>query len=69
MVTKVRKLIAMLLENGFVLLKGKGKGSHRRYYHPSGVSATIPGDDGDDANHYLVKQVKEKIQEAQREGK
>ncbi|MGL5899411.1 MAG: type II toxin-antitoxin system HicA family toxin [Lactobacillaceae bacterium] len=31
-----------LLQAGFVLQKGKGRGGHRRYQHPDGRTTEIP---------------------------
>ena len=67
MATRIRDIVASLIQNGFQRTSG-GKGSHRRFKHPSGVSATIPGKDGDDAKPYLIKQVRKKIEEAKGKG-
>lgn len=62
MATKIRNLVASLMSQGFELTKF-GKGSHRRFkHHPTGVSVTIPGKDGDDAKSYLEKQVRQAIE-------
>ena len=64
MATRIRDIVAELIRNGFEQTK-HGKGSHRRYKHrESGISATIPGKDGDDAKPYLIKQIREKISKA-----
>jgi predicted RNA binding protein YcfA (HicA-like mRNA interferase family) len=60
---KVRQLIADLEHAGFFFEPGKG--SHRKYRHPSGVTAIISGQAGDDAKHYQEKQVRQKIEEAE----
>lgn len=61
---KIRQLVADLRKAGFDNT-GRGKGSHRQYEHrASGTVATICGHDGDDAKPYLVKHVREKIEEA-----
>lgn len=67
MATRIRDIVVSLIQNGFQRTSG-GKGSHRRFKHPSGVSATIPGKDGDDAKPYLIKQVRKKIEEAKGKG-
>jgi predicted RNA binding protein YcfA (HicA-like mRNA interferase family) len=59
---KVQELIRELELAGFV--NRGGKGSHRNYLHPSGVSVTISGHPGDDALPYQVKLVERKIEEA-----
>jgi predicted RNA binding protein YcfA (HicA-like mRNA interferase family) len=61
---KIRQLIADLERAGFVF--SPGKGSHRKYKHQKGVLAVISGAPGDDAKHYQERQVKQKIEEAQR---
>ena len=62
---KIRQLIADLRKNGFYLAAGRGKGSHRMYIDPeTDVLAEICGHDGDDAQNYLEKHVKQKIAEA-----
>jgi predicted RNA binding protein YcfA (HicA-like mRNA interferase family) len=58
---KIRELIATLERAGFVN-KG-GKGSHRNYFHPSGVKVTISGNLGDDALKYQEKEVLSKLNE------
>lgn len=64
MATRVRDIVAELIEAGFTLKKG-GKGSHRKYWHAkSGVIAIICRQDSDDAPSYLIKQVRAKISEA-----
>lgn len=46
-------------------LKERGKGSHTLWRHlPSGVTMTMPGQDGDDAKPYLEREVRDKIREA-----
>ena len=62
---KIRELKRDLLDAGFTLLSGRGKGSHAVYAHPKVARpATIPGKDGDDASPYLEKHVNTKIQES-----
>ena len=58
---KIRQLIKDLEDAGFV--NRGGKGSHRNYLHPSGVSITISGKLGLDAKPYQEKLVKQKIRE------
>jgi len=58
---KIRDLIKDLKKAGFCQVPG-GKGSHRKFSHPNvHVPAIIPGQEGDDALHYLEKHVAEKI--------
>ena len=61
---KIRQLIADLKSAGFALTPG-GKGSHRKFRHPRFSGAVIlSGGDGDDAQHYQEKQIRNAIQEA-----
>jgi predicted RNA binding protein YcfA (HicA-like mRNA interferase family) len=63
---KVRELVKDLLDAGFELISGGGKGSHRKFTHPNYRGAvTLSGHDGDDAKKYQEKQVKQAIEEAQ----
>jgi predicted RNA binding protein YcfA (HicA-like mRNA interferase family) len=59
---KVRELIAELERNGFV--NRGGKGSHRNFEHPLGLSLTISGKLGEDAQRYQEKLVKQYIRRA-----
>jgi predicted RNA binding protein YcfA (HicA-like mRNA interferase family) len=61
---KIRQLIADLEHAGFRFEPGKG--SHRKYRHPSGIMAVISGHAGDDAKYYQEKQIKQKIEETRR---
>jgi predicted RNA binding protein YcfA (HicA-like mRNA interferase family) len=61
---KVRQLIADLERAGFV--NRGGKGSHRNFVHPKGVRATVSGNPGHDAKHYQEREVRRKIEEAQK---
>ncbi|PNC18123.1 hypothetical protein CXU22_05660 [Akkermansia muciniphila] len=64
----IRQLVAELRKAGFEN-SGKGKGSHRRYVHQTSCTfVTICGHDGDDAKPYMIKHVKEKIEEAKSKG-
>jgi len=61
---KIRQLIADLEQVGFVLVPG-GKGSHRKFRHPKFPGSLIlSGHDGDDAQHYQERQVRNAIREA-----
>jgi predicted RNA binding protein YcfA (HicA-like mRNA interferase family) len=63
---KVRQLIADLEAAGFVQKLG-GKGSHRKFRHARFAGAVIlSGKDGDDAQHYQEKQVRNAIRESTR---
>jgi predicted RNA binding protein YcfA (HicA-like mRNA interferase family) len=65
---KVRELIKIVEDHGFV--NRGGKGSHRNFLHPSGVKITISGNAGDDAKPYQEREVKKVIKEVQEnEGK
>jgi predicted RNA binding protein YcfA (HicA-like mRNA interferase family) len=60
---KIRDLISELERAGFT--NRGGRGSHRNFKHPNVVKpVTIPGRSGDDAQPYLVKQVKAAIEES-----
>ena len=60
---KVRELKQYLSKAGFVLQKGRGKGSHTYWLHPDLESPLImPGKDGDDAPVYLERQVNKALQ-------
>lgn len=62
---KVRELVKDLRDAGFELIQG-GKGSHRKFTHPSYSRAvTLSGKDGDDAKPYQEKQVKTAIEEVE----
>jgi len=59
---KIRELIAELERNGFT--NRGGKGSHRNYTHPlCSKIVTISGKEGNDAQKYQIKQVKEALDE------
>jgi predicted RNA binding protein YcfA (HicA-like mRNA interferase family) len=60
---KIRELKQNLSKAGFVLQKGRGKGSHTYWIHPDLESPLImPGKDGDDAPRYLEQQVNKALQ-------
>lgn len=62
---KVRQLVSDLERGGFLRVQG-GKGSHRKFVHPKFRGfVLISGHDGDDAMHYLEKQVKRALQQVQ----
>lgn len=56
MLRKIRQLRTDLRQAGFSVVPG-GKGSHQEWVHPSGVTAIVPGADGDDAKPYLERHV------------
>jgi predicted RNA binding protein YcfA (HicA-like mRNA interferase family) len=61
---KIRDLVKDLLDSGFELISGAGKGSHRKFTHPNYPGAvTLSGQDGDDAKKYQEKQIKRAIEE------
>ena len=60
---KVRELKQYLSKAGFVLQKGRGKGSHTYWIHPDlELPLIMPGKDGDDAPVYLERQVNKALQ-------
>lgn len=62
---KIRQLVSDLEAAGFVRVPG-GKGSHRKFRHgkfPGFV--LISGSDGDDAQHYQEKQVRNALRRIQ----
>jgi len=61
MPVKIGKLKSWLSKAGFV--KRPGKGSHTVWKHPAypGVEVTLSGKDGDDAQGYQIKQVRNAI--------
>ncbi len=61
---KVRELKARLRRAGFT--ERKAKGSHTAWKHPNapGIAVTLSGHDGDDAQDYQVRQVKQAIEQA-----
>lgn len=62
---KIRQLKAELRKAGFSEAKGRGKGSHTVWVHQNYAGAiTLSGHDGDDADRYQERQVREAIEEA-----
>ena len=63
---KIRQLIADLEAAGFAQVPG-GKGSHRKFRHPSfSGSIILSGGDGEDARHYQERQVRNAVREVNR---
>ncbi len=61
---KIRELVRDLLDAGFSLVPGGGKGSHRKFIHDDYAGAvTVSGQDGDDAKNYQEKQIKRALEE------
>jgi predicted RNA binding protein YcfA (HicA-like mRNA interferase family) len=60
---KVRDLIKKLKKEGFE--ERSGKGSHRRFRHPSGANLSVSGNPGDDAKPYQERDVKNALKEAE----
>ena len=61
---KIRQLISDLERAGFV--NRGGKGSHRKFVHPKFPGfVLISGHDGDDAQHYQEKQVRNGLRQVQ----
>ncbi len=59
---KIRELIRDLEQSGFYLVKGQGKGDHRKFRHSRlPGSLTLDGKAGSDARHYQEKQVRQAI--------
>ena len=64
---KIRELVGDLVDAGFSLVPGGGKGSHRKFVHDSYQGAvTLSGQDGADALKYQEKQVKRAIEDVER---
>jgi predicted RNA binding protein YcfA (HicA-like mRNA interferase family) len=59
---KVRELVALLKQAGFI--DRGGKGSHRNFMHPSGVRITLSGNSGSDVLPYQEKEVIARIEES-----
>ncbi len=63
---KVRDLIRDLDQAGFYLVKGQGKGDHRKYRHPAlQGSLILDGKPGADAKPYQEKQLSQAIRRIQ----
>ena len=63
---KIRQLVADLEMSGFAPVPG-GKGSHRKFRHPRYAGSVIlSGKDGEDAQHYQEKQVRNAIRSTTR---
>jgi len=58
---KIRQLKAALSRAGFQMRPGKG--SHTIWYHPDipGLTVTVSGKDGNDAEKYQVKDVQDTL--------
>jgi predicted RNA binding protein YcfA (HicA-like mRNA interferase family) len=64
---KIRELVRDLVDAGFSLVPGGGKGSHRNFIHDDyGGTVTVSGQDGDDAKRYQEKQIERAIEEVKR---
>jgi len=61
---KIRELVKDLERAGFI--NRGGKGNHKNYEHPKGIRVTISGKIGDDVKPYQEKEVKQRIEEAQK---
>jgi predicted RNA binding protein YcfA (HicA-like mRNA interferase family) len=61
---KIKQLIKDLKKAGFV--NRGGKGSHRNFMHPKGITITISGKLGDDAKFYQEKELKLKIKRSEK---
>ena len=63
----IRQLKSDLKKAGFIERPGRGKGSHTFWIHSkhTAVSVTVAGRDGDDAQGYQEKQVRDAIALAQ----
>lgn len=65
---KIRQLIADLKSAGFMEVKSRGKGSHRKFMHPKfGGAVTISGNLGDDVKAYQEQQVQRAIGEVHKD--
>lgn len=63
---KIRELVRNLTRAGFYELPAGGKGSHRKFAHPTVTRVvTLSGRMGDDAKPYQEKHVSGAIEEAQ----
>jgi predicted RNA binding protein YcfA (HicA-like mRNA interferase family) len=61
---KLRQLRAELARNGFSKEAGRGKGSHTYWTHPLlPYPLILSGHDGDDANHYQERDVRNALRD------
>jgi predicted RNA binding protein YcfA (HicA-like mRNA interferase family) len=65
---KVRELKANLRRAGFLEVRGRGKGSHSFWRHPTypDLRVTLSGQDGQDVRDYQESQIAVVIAEARR---
>jgi predicted RNA binding protein YcfA (HicA-like mRNA interferase family) len=64
---KIRRLKTDLRKAGFVLLPGRGKGSHTTWDHPNlARKIVLAGHDGADAKPYQEQEVRDAILESRR---
>ena len=62
---KIRQLVAGLERAGFAQIQG-GRGSHRKFVHPTFPGFVLmSGHDGDDAQHYQEKQLRNALRKVQ----
>ena len=61
---KIREIKQIASQSGFVLQKGRGKGSHSYWLHPliPSIPLTIPGKDGDDSPKYIERKLAQALQ-------
>jgi predicted RNA binding protein YcfA (HicA-like mRNA interferase family) len=61
---KIREIKQIATQAGYILQKGRSKGSHTYWIHPllPLIPLTIPGKDGDDAPRYLEKELAKALQ-------
>jgi predicted RNA binding protein YcfA (HicA-like mRNA interferase family) len=61
---KIRQLRKDLIDAGFRIKKGRGKGDHQVYGHPDfpSQSVTLDGQPGDDAHAYQEREVQRSIE-------
>lgn len=65
MAKKIRELKSMLRKAGFSYRPGKGDHTIWMHVKIPGEKVTLAGNDGDDAQKYLEKQVKRAIRDAE----
>jgi predicted RNA binding protein YcfA (HicA-like mRNA interferase family) len=64
---KVRQLLADYRRAGFTIVVSGGKGSHRKAIHPLlPGSVTISGQDGDDADHYQERDLRNALRDLEK---